>query len=165
MDIISYIHKSVALLFQILELVEVWTHRSMELLPGSDIPCRTYIRTLECIDFHNLIMPGLSWLQQLILKHVYRTLIFFFFQSYGAHSISKFLKSVRISLLILQGYKKAKYYAEFKFIYTIAKTSPKKVVTKKLRKNGAFPLLLSNFLAYNLFGRTFGIFPTDLSSA
>jgi hypothetical protein len=33
MDIISYIHKSVALLFQILELVEVWTHRSMELSP------------------------------------------------------------------------------------------------------------------------------------
>ncbi len=34
MDIISYIHKSVALLFQIFELVEVWTHRNMELSPG-----------------------------------------------------------------------------------------------------------------------------------
>jgi hypothetical protein len=33
MDIISYIHKSVALLFQILEVVEVWTHRRMELSP------------------------------------------------------------------------------------------------------------------------------------
>ncbi len=33
MDIISYIHKSVELLFQILGLVEVWTHRSMELSP------------------------------------------------------------------------------------------------------------------------------------
>ncbi len=37
MDIISYIHKSVALLFQILELVEVWTHRSMELSPCLDL--------------------------------------------------------------------------------------------------------------------------------
>ncbi len=33
MDIISYIHKSVELLFQILGLVEVWTHTSMELSP------------------------------------------------------------------------------------------------------------------------------------
>ncbi len=32
MDIISYIHKSVEVLFQILELVEVWTRRSMELI-------------------------------------------------------------------------------------------------------------------------------------
>jgi hypothetical protein len=31
MDIIPYIHKSVELLFQILELIEVWTRRSMEL--------------------------------------------------------------------------------------------------------------------------------------
>ncbi len=33
MDIIPYKHKSVELLFQILELVEVWTRRSMELSP------------------------------------------------------------------------------------------------------------------------------------
>ncbi len=38
MDIISYIHKAVALLFQILELVEVWTHRSMELSPKNTPP-------------------------------------------------------------------------------------------------------------------------------
>jgi hypothetical protein len=31
MDIISYVHKSVELLFQILGLIEVWTHRSIEL--------------------------------------------------------------------------------------------------------------------------------------
>jgi hypothetical protein len=31
MDIITYVHKSVELLFQILGLVEVWTRRSMEL--------------------------------------------------------------------------------------------------------------------------------------
>jgi hypothetical protein len=30
-DLISYKHKSVELLFKILELVEVWTPRSMEL--------------------------------------------------------------------------------------------------------------------------------------
>ncbi len=34
MDNISYIHKSVELFFQILRLVEVWTHRSMELSPN-----------------------------------------------------------------------------------------------------------------------------------
>ncbi len=33
MDIISYIHKSVELLFQIVGLVEVGTRRSMELSP------------------------------------------------------------------------------------------------------------------------------------
>jgi hypothetical protein len=33
MDIISYVHKSEELLFQILGLVEVWTSRSMELSP------------------------------------------------------------------------------------------------------------------------------------
>jgi hypothetical protein len=31
MDIISYIHKSVQQLFQILELIEVWTHRSIDM--------------------------------------------------------------------------------------------------------------------------------------
>jgi hypothetical protein len=31
MDIISYIHQSVELLFQILGLIELWAHRSMEL--------------------------------------------------------------------------------------------------------------------------------------
>ncbi len=36
MDIISYIHKSVELLFQILGLVEVWTHRGMELSPDHE---------------------------------------------------------------------------------------------------------------------------------
>ncbi len=35
MDIISYVHKSVELLFHILGLVEVWTRRSMELSPLS----------------------------------------------------------------------------------------------------------------------------------
>jgi hypothetical protein len=34
MDIISFVHKSVELLFQILGLVEVWTRRSMELSPA-----------------------------------------------------------------------------------------------------------------------------------
>ncbi len=34
MDIISYIHKSVELFFQILGLVEVLIHRSMELSPN-----------------------------------------------------------------------------------------------------------------------------------
>ncbi len=33
MYIISYVHKSVELLFQILGLVEVWTRRCMELSP------------------------------------------------------------------------------------------------------------------------------------
>jgi hypothetical protein len=33
MNIIYYVHKSVELLFQIFGLVEVWTHRSMELSP------------------------------------------------------------------------------------------------------------------------------------
>jgi hypothetical protein len=42
MDIISYIHKSVALLFQILELVEVWTRRSMELTPWSIFPANLH---------------------------------------------------------------------------------------------------------------------------
>ncbi len=32
MDIISFIHKSVELLFQILELVKVWTRRSMDIV-------------------------------------------------------------------------------------------------------------------------------------
>jgi hypothetical protein len=34
MDIISYVHKSVELLFQILGLVEVWTRSCMELSPA-----------------------------------------------------------------------------------------------------------------------------------
>jgi hypothetical protein len=40
MDIISYLHKSVELLFQILGLVEVGTRRSMELSPErrQDLP-------------------------------------------------------------------------------------------------------------------------------
>jgi hypothetical protein len=38
MDIIPYTHKSVELLFQILELVEVWTRRSMELSPSKLYP-------------------------------------------------------------------------------------------------------------------------------
>jgi hypothetical protein len=33
MDIMSYVHKPVEALFQILGLVEVWTRRSMELSP------------------------------------------------------------------------------------------------------------------------------------
>ncbi len=43
MDIISYIHKSVELFFQILGLVEVWTHRSMELSPEESLKIREAI--------------------------------------------------------------------------------------------------------------------------
>jgi hypothetical protein len=39
MDIISYLHKSVEVFFQILELVEVWTCRSMELSPSVQAVC------------------------------------------------------------------------------------------------------------------------------
>jgi hypothetical protein len=38
MDIFSYVHKSIELLFYILGLVEVWTRRSMELSPFKSIP-------------------------------------------------------------------------------------------------------------------------------
>jgi hypothetical protein len=43
MDIISYVHKSVELLFKILGLVEVWTRRSMELSPGALHEAQYYV--------------------------------------------------------------------------------------------------------------------------
>jgi hypothetical protein len=61
MDIISYVHKSVELLFQILGLVEVWTRRSMELSLDITKCC------LELLKLHiaELVTPillfALSW--------------------------------------------------------------------------------------------------------
>ncbi len=62
MDIISYIRKSVELLFQILGLVEVWTHWSMELSPDA----------LFCAFDLSLFM---LWLKSVELKLLWPILI------------------------------------------------------------------------------------------
>jgi hypothetical protein len=58
MDIIYYVHKSVELLFQILELVEVWTRRSMELLPLGDEAYPSLDLRLPSLDDHQ---PSALW--------------------------------------------------------------------------------------------------------
>jgi hypothetical protein len=54
MDLFSYVHKSVELLFQILGLVEVWTCRSLELLPG-------YFKSFHPVEFSYLIVVFLYY--------------------------------------------------------------------------------------------------------
>ncbi len=53
MDIIYYIHKSVELLFQILGLVEVWTHRSMDVC--------VQIRRKKCGRNRNRVLQQYRW--------------------------------------------------------------------------------------------------------
>ncbi len=54
MAIISYIHKSVELLFKILGLVEVWTHRSMELSPSYISYNNLHTYRITYIPYNNL---------------------------------------------------------------------------------------------------------------
>jgi hypothetical protein len=56
MDIISYIPKSVEPFFQILGLVEVWTHRSMELSPWEIFSFTA--RSYKCINFLQKLWPA-----------------------------------------------------------------------------------------------------------
>ncbi len=74
MDIISYIHKSVELFSQILGLIEVWTHRSMELSPQEYIEavskiCR-FIAVFLGVDLYILYLMIGCLLSALAKKHI-----------------------------------------------------------------------------------------------
>jgi hypothetical protein len=61
MNIISYIHKSVELLFQVLGLVEVWPHRNMELSPVPHHSCWTAGVTSLSLAIDHSVQHRFCW--------------------------------------------------------------------------------------------------------